>query len=78
LIEINYYSYKDFLVADPCLREAFELLMKLFHFYDNNPRKVNLKPGFERAQELLDLASELIVAVLKVYFYFICCLFVFF
>jgi hypothetical protein len=59
-------SYKEFLIADPCLREAFELLMKLFHYYDNNPRQVNLRPGFYKVQELLSLVAELITELLKV------------
>ena len=58
-------SYKDFLVADPCLREAFEVLMKLFHYYDNNPRNINLLPGFKRVEELLTIAADLMTAVLE-------------
>ena len=58
-------SYKDFLIADPCLREAFEVLMKLFHYFDNNPRNINLLPGFKRVEELLTLAAELITAVIE-------------
>jgi len=58
-------SYKEFLIADPCLREAFEILMKLFHYYDNNPRNINLRPGFIKVQELLFLVGELLTEILK-------------
>ena len=39
--------------------------MKLFHYFDNNPRNINLLPGFKRVEELLTLAAELITAVLE-------------
>eukprot|EP00211_Chloroparvula_japonica_P015337 CAMPEP_0119125870 /NCGR_PEP_ID=MMETSP1310-20130426/4997_1 /TAXON_ID=464262 /ORGANISM="Genus nov. species nov., Strain RCC2339" /LENGTH=223 /DNA_ID=CAMNT_0007115983 /DNA_START=344 /DNA_END=1015 /DNA_ORIENTATION=+ len=58
-------SYKDLLVADPCLREAFELLMRLYYYYDNNPRKLSLASGFRRVEELLTLAADLVTAVIE-------------
>ena len=53
-------------MADPCLRESFELLMKLYYYYDNNPRNINLTNAFIKVEEILTLAADLCTAVIRV------------
>lgn len=60
--------FRDLAVADPPLREAFDLLCKLFNFYDNNPYNRDLTPHFQRVEELFSEVARLLDSVLGPHF----------
>lgn len=57
-------SYKDLLLADTPLREAFELLIKLFFYYGDSGKR-NLRPHFERVEQLFAQVVEIVRGILK-------------
>jgi len=58
-------SYKELIVADKPLRAAFELISKLFDYYDDDRQRADLTPHFVRVERYFVEVEEILSSKLR-------------
>jgi len=62
--DAGFIRFRDLAQADAPLRKAFDLLCKLFNFYDHNPHNRDLQPHFERVEGYFKEVEKALTALL--------------